>query len=326
MNKTFQLLLISALASCMMVSCSTIEEAVVKKEVKSRTIDYYEREITKQSIYQKPLVADLDVSKQKLSFTRTYEKVSVGEAKDYVSAEFSMDQNCDVIVHPIYETVITNTDGVTKVDVTITGYPAFYRNIRNFETKDVSSWQIYSYFTQPAAEVKEEPDTASVAPIASIPEQVIQKAKGRSRTRFGMSADYALLPSPDKDYWKPGIGGSLLFITPLSKRFYYTMNVSYLNFAGKYVDSFGGTTDPFHFASANLGFRYTSPIHLYAEVRAGYGELMYDDGNGQIAEEGGFNYAYSLGFHYKSLDLSVRKEKTNNIDLEFTGLRLGIYF
>ena len=154
MKNIFYLLFTCMAALFMLSSCSTIEEVVSRPETKSRSIDYYEREITKEAVYQKPLVADLDVAKQKLSFGRTYENISTKEAQDYVTAEFSIGQNCDVIVHPMYETVTTNTGGVVKVDVTITGYPAFYRNIRTFEVKDTDSWMIYSYYNPSQEETK----------------------------------------------------------------------------------------------------------------------------------------------------------------------------
>lgn len=154
MKNIFNYLFIFLAAIFVMESCSTIEEAVSGTETKSREIDYYEREITKEAVYQKPLVADLDVSKQKLSFSRTYEKISADEARDYVTAEFAMGQNCDVIVHPMYETLTSNVDGVVKVDVTVSGYPAFYKNIRNFESKDTDAWMIYSYYNPTQQEKK----------------------------------------------------------------------------------------------------------------------------------------------------------------------------
>jgi hypothetical protein len=112
---------------------------------KKRSIDYYEKEVTKNGIYQKPVVADLVLAKQKSSITRTYEFVNEADAKDYITAEFAMSEGCDVIVHPIYEVITTNTNGDQKTEITITGYPAFYKNLRNFELKDTGAYTIFSY-------------------------------------------------------------------------------------------------------------------------------------------------------------------------------------
>jgi hypothetical protein len=126
-------------------SCTAIEEVVSTPTNKKRTIDYYEKEVTKNGIYQKPVVADLVLAKQKSSLTRTYEFVNESDAKDYITAEFAMSEGCDVIVHPIYEVITTNTNGDQKTEITITGYPAFYKNLRNFELKDTGAYTIFSY-------------------------------------------------------------------------------------------------------------------------------------------------------------------------------------
>ena len=100
-----------------------------------KSLDIYEKNITNIGIYQKPAVADLSIAKEKKSLTRTYINIPEDEAREYIMAEFVMNENCDAIVHPVYELTETNGALRTKTDITITGFPAQYKNIRNFDFK-----------------------------------------------------------------------------------------------------------------------------------------------------------------------------------------------
>ncbi|MFM2138737.1 MAG: hypothetical protein RJA57_1044 [Bacteroidota bacterium] len=92
--------------------------------------------VTKNNIYQKPKVADLSVNAKRVKITMTYENISVDDAKELIKGEFMKQEKCDIIVQPyFYSTTTYNTDG-TSVRITITGLPAFYRNIHNYTNAD----------------------------------------------------------------------------------------------------------------------------------------------------------------------------------------------
>lgn len=118
-------------------SCSSVQEVIApSNSTTSKAGDYYKLDITTKGIYQKPQVADLSVNSERAKATYNYEDVSSDEAKKLAKGDFVKQQKCDVIVEPLlYLTNETNDKG-TKVSVTISGYPAFYRNVRNYELSD----------------------------------------------------------------------------------------------------------------------------------------------------------------------------------------------
>jgi hypothetical protein len=124
--------MILAVAILFLSACSVTQ--------KSKTADYDFIKITKQGIIQKPLIADLEVSKDKKSLVRTYETASVETAKELVMGEFMQEYKCDLIVHPLFSSSAVTTNAVTNITITANGYPANYRNIRNFEAKDTLSF------------------------------------------------------------------------------------------------------------------------------------------------------------------------------------------
>jgi hypothetical protein len=128
-KKQFTSLSVIAL-SLIAASCTTV--------TKSHTADYDLMYITKQGILQKPLITDLEVAKQRVTITQSYSKVTVTEAKENIMGEFIKQQSCDLIVQPYFTTSSITENEKTTVTVTLTGYAAFYKNIRNFEAKDTS--------------------------------------------------------------------------------------------------------------------------------------------------------------------------------------------
>jgi hypothetical protein len=181
-NITYIFLLFSSVS--FLFSCAPLEEVITTPVSKTRTIDYYEREVTKTGIYQKPIVADLVVAKQKSTLTRTYDNISETEAKDYVSAEFAMNENCDVIVHPIYEVETNNSNGEIKINISITGYAAHYKNIRNFELRDTGAYRIFSYVN---AVAEEKPKVAS-GNVTEVKETKVTKPAQPVKSTFGINA------------------------------------------------------------------------------------------------------------------------------------------
>ena len=128
MNK----LLTFSVAIIMFSSCSITQ--------KTTSSDFDFIKITKQGIIQKPLVADLDVSKEKKSLTRTYASASVEWSKNQIMGEYLQEYKCDLIVHPIFSSNTTTRNERTSQTITVNGYPAMYKNIRNFELKDTSNF------------------------------------------------------------------------------------------------------------------------------------------------------------------------------------------
>jgi hypothetical protein len=111
----------------LLVSCSPTKKA--------RTYDYDYLYINKQGIVQRPLIVDLEVGK-KASITKTYKNVTTDMARQNTIEDFIRQNNADVIVQPLFTINTEDNNTKTTVTVTLSGYPANYKNFRPYEAKD----------------------------------------------------------------------------------------------------------------------------------------------------------------------------------------------
>ncbi len=101
----------------------------VQKSVTAKSMDIYG-----SGVIHKPVIADLEVSSTKV--TGTYNVINgtlFDAAKNEAIALLIKDNNADVIVEPKFELV--QTMGSSKI--TITGFPATYKNFRPIEKADI---------------------------------------------------------------------------------------------------------------------------------------------------------------------------------------------
>ena len=124
--------------NCIAIFCAIIVFASCKPVYKSQTADVDYLYFTKRGITQKPLITDLDVAKQKVTISKTYENLSLNDAKDAAMGDFIQDTKCDLIVQPYFLTTTTLSGNKTTINVTLLGYPANFKNIRNFELRDTT--------------------------------------------------------------------------------------------------------------------------------------------------------------------------------------------
>ena len=115
---------------------------------KMKTYDYDYLYITKQGIIQRPLIADLEVGK-KVTLSHTYKNVTVDNARQNIIEEFIRTYNADLIVQPFFSTSLESTSSKTTVAITLTGYPANYKNIRNYDPKDKDYLLPKEFFLSP---------------------------------------------------------------------------------------------------------------------------------------------------------------------------------
>ena len=119
--KTLQILSITLLLFAFN-SCKTIKTASSKN-----------KEIAGPTVIQKPVVADLIVSETKVTGTfSSTGRTTVNTAKKMAIADALNKAKADVLVEPQYEI----TKSFMRVDVTVKGYPANYKNFRPMEPKD----------------------------------------------------------------------------------------------------------------------------------------------------------------------------------------------
>jgi len=134
-------------ATVLSYSCKPLEEVSVNNSVTTTTKTYDGKTmyVKKDAIIQKPQVAELDVKKQRVKMIKTYEQINLDAVRELAKGDFMVQEKCDVIVEPYLFTTSETTESGTKTTVTITGYPANYINIKNYEKKDEIFFTLPNY-------------------------------------------------------------------------------------------------------------------------------------------------------------------------------------
>ena len=139
-------ILLLAFAVSSLISCSTVQSGT------SKTMD-----IVGTGVIHKPVIADLNVSQEKVSRTMTFTNLqSLETAKNSVVRELLKEKDADVLVEPTFDSSTKN--GTTEL--TVYGWAATYKNFRQVEEKDLKVLEVRPNFiqkaetTQPATELK----------------------------------------------------------------------------------------------------------------------------------------------------------------------------
>ncbi len=295
-------------------SCKTV--------IKSHTADYDYMYISKTGIKQRPLVTDLEVGKVKLSLTKTYLNVSLSEAKENVLGDFVQQNGCDLVVQPFFETNTIAENDKRSVTITLMAYPAFYKNIRNFELKDTSAFILHSY-----TNVQNVPVIAPIlaepkAPSTAVSNGQMQLVNSLKNSKFGVSITGAMPTGNFKDFYKTGLGAGLNYLATLSTKTDFTMDINYQSFGGKKVNVFY-STDNISSIGVKLGFRYKPLDKFFIEPKAGYSFFT----NSNL--DGGFSYSLSAGYLVtKKTEVGLVYDNTalEGSNFRFLGLKIGFYF
>lgn len=138
--------LFASFAGLLLYSCSTVQSGT------SKTMD-----IVGTGVIHKPVIADLNVSQEKVSKTMTFTNMqSLEIAKNTVVRELLKEKNADVLVEPTFDS--TTKNGSTEL--TVYGWTATYKNFRQVEEKDLKVLEVRPNFiqkaetAQPATEIK----------------------------------------------------------------------------------------------------------------------------------------------------------------------------
>lgn len=120
MSRVLTLLFLAAAIS----SCAVVKTHTTKTS-----------EIYSSGVIQKPVVVDLDVKDTKVTGTATASSSTlITAAKNDAVYEALKSSNADILIEPKFETVTAK--GTTTV--TVTGYPATYKNFRPITEKDTT--------------------------------------------------------------------------------------------------------------------------------------------------------------------------------------------
>ena len=123
--KTIRQIFILCAASAMLVSCVT-----VSKSTTSKTLDI------QASVIQKPTVADLDVKETKTTGTSSGKiaTMAVETIQSEAVASALKTTNADILVEPRFETTVSGS----TTTVTVSGFPATYKNFRPMKIDDIA--------------------------------------------------------------------------------------------------------------------------------------------------------------------------------------------
>lgn len=123
--------------TALICSCST---------PKATTYSYseYKTVSPSQSVYTVPVIADLDVAKERITYAERINKdittltdaeveALASREKEVVIANAAKANNADVIVAP---TINITTDANKNLVIVVNGYPATYKNFRNATEND----------------------------------------------------------------------------------------------------------------------------------------------------------------------------------------------
>ena len=115
--------LIFTLSFLFLASCTT------QHAITTKTTDIYG-----SGVIQKPVLVDMDVKEEKVSATINARGKKVSDdIKNQVLAEAIKKSNADVLVEPRFETDIKGR----KMTVTVTGFPATYKNFHTIKQDEV---------------------------------------------------------------------------------------------------------------------------------------------------------------------------------------------
>ena len=115
--------LVITLSILFLASCTT------QHAITTKTTDIYG-----SGVIQKPVLVDMDVKEEKVSATINARGKKVSDdLKNQVLAEAIKKSNADVLVEPRFETDIKGR----KMTVTVTGFPATYKNFHTIKQEEV---------------------------------------------------------------------------------------------------------------------------------------------------------------------------------------------
>jgi len=115
--------LLVALSIAFMTSCTT------QHSITTKTADIYGA-----GVIQKPVLADMEVKEEKISATINARGKSINDdLKNQAVAEAVKKSNADVLVEPRFESTIKGR----KITLTVTGFPATYKNFHTIKQEEV---------------------------------------------------------------------------------------------------------------------------------------------------------------------------------------------
>lgn len=156
-----------------LTSCGTFEELtpIVPQQTQTHKIEYMESSArvleADHNLLSTPMIADLDVSAEKVTYTETEMFANlevtrgllsnIAELKKIALSRAARQYKADILVGSTID-VVTNKDG--RLEITVSGYPARYVKFRKASSQDIDLLKnIYNIRTVDGANVVNAPST-----------------------------------------------------------------------------------------------------------------------------------------------------------------------
>ena len=156
-----------AAAALDLTSCGSLEELtpIVPQQTQTHKIEYMESSArvleADHNLLSTPMIADLDVSAEKVTYTETEMFANlevtrgllsnIAELKKIALSRAARQYKADILVGSTID-VITNKDG--RLEITVSGYPARYVKFRKASSQDIDLLKnIYNIRTVDGANV-----------------------------------------------------------------------------------------------------------------------------------------------------------------------------
>jgi len=126
MKKHFQLAATICIAAFALASCSVQKEVYRKQEAKNPSLNAHAT-----GVVLKPIVADLDISKEKKTITYKADiNLAMSDLKANATRVFLETHKCDYIIDPQFVRTATSSHGLVKeVEYVLTGFAATYTKV-----------------------------------------------------------------------------------------------------------------------------------------------------------------------------------------------------
>ena len=113
-------------------SCSTSNRVVSPREINNSS-NLTDKEVNTTII---PVIADLEVRQERVSVTKTFSRnESMSKAKNETLRLALIVHKADFLLDPIFESTIIKN----KTEITVSGWPVYYKSIKQIEEKDSRS-------------------------------------------------------------------------------------------------------------------------------------------------------------------------------------------
>lgn len=275
-SRYFVIIPLSLLMSCLFDSCSLTESITTKERLATRDID---GRGTDAVVLVKPIIAELDIAKERASATYVFNSDSLGisnqeytlssndkeTAKNFAKFKLIQENNCDYILDPIYYISTVNSDDQNslEISVSINGYLARYKS-----------------FYQPDSL----PSSIKEANKLNIGNELIVITSNKSKSVFKPYWSFGFGLNRSLESFKVGTPDAHLRYT-ISRR--WALSYDYMNMRNFFNQGIGSKNHLFS-ANLNLYSKKLSGVHFLVGPSASTYDGIFDfDGIGFLFGIGG---------------------------------------